>query len=93
MIQKEFVITSEIGLHARPATKLVQEASRYSSEVELEYENKKVNVKSIMGVMSLGIPPGGKFNLIIEGNDEIEAYQGIETLLKNEGIAEPVNGE
>lgn len=89
MIKKQFVITSEVGLHARPATLLVQEASRYSSEVELAYDNKKVNVKSIMGVMSLGIPQGGKFDLIIEGNDEIEAFQGIEALLKKESIAEP----
>lgn len=88
MIKKEFVITSEVGLHARPATLLVQEASRYSSEVELEYQNKKVNVKSIMGVMSLGIPQGGKFDLIITGNDEVEAFQGIEALLHKEAIAE-----
>lgn len=91
MIQKQFLITSEVGLHARPATLLVQEASRYSSEVELEYDSKKVNVKSIMGVMSLGIPQGGKFNLIIEGNDEVEAFQGIEALLQKEEIAEPAD--
>lgn len=88
MIQKQFVITSEVGLHARPATLLVQEASRFSSEVELEYDSKKVNVKSIMGVMSLGIPQGGEFDLIIEGNDEIEAFQAIEALLMKEEIAE-----
>lgn len=93
MIQKQFIITSEVGLHARPATLLVQEASRYSSEVELAYDNKKVNVKSIMGVMSLGIPQGGVFDLIIEGNDEIEAYQGLEALLKKENIAKPSGNE
>ena len=88
MVQKEFIITSEVGLHARPATLLVQEASRYSSEVELQYDSKKVNVKSIMGVMSLGIPQGGKFYLIVKGNDETEAFQGIESLLIKEAIAE-----
>lgn len=87
MITKQFTITSEVGLHARPATLLVQEASRYSSEVELEYKGKKVNVKSIMGVMSLGIPQNGEFSLIIDGADEEEAISKIERLLSNEEIA------
>lgn len=93
MIQKQFVITSEVGLHARPATLLVQEASRYASEVELEYNNKRVNVKSIMGVMSLGIPQGGEFDLIIDGSDEDEAFQNIEALLQKEAIAEQTDNE
>lgn len=93
MIKKTFVITSEVGLHARPATLLVQEASRYSSEVELKYDEKTVNVKSIMGVMSLGIPQGGNFELLINGNDEEEAFTNLEALLKKEGIAEQVEDD
>lgn len=87
MITKQFTIISEVGLHARPATLLVQEASRYSSEVELEYKGKKVNVKSIMGVMSLGIPQNGEFTLLIDGADEDEAMSQIEELLSKEDIA------
>lgn len=87
MISKEFTVTGETGLHARPATQLVQVASRFSSDVELEYQNKKVNVKSIMGVMSLGIAQGGKFTIIIDGHDEEEAMKNIEELFTKEGIA------
>lgn len=88
MITKQFTITADVGLHARPATKLVQKASRYSSQIELEYNNKKVNVKSIMGVMSLGIAQGATFTLIIDGHDEKEAMEGIEALFTDERIAE-----
>lgn len=88
MIKKEFTVTGETGLHARPATQLVQAASRFSSDVELEYENKTVNVKSIMGVMSLGIAQGASFTIIIDGHDEEEAMQSVEGLLKKEGIAD-----
>lgn len=87
MISKQFTIIAEVGLHARPATLLVQEASRYSSEIELEFNQKKVNVKSIMGVMSLGIANGATFTMIIDGPDEEEAMQGIEELFNKEGIA------
>lgn len=87
MVQKQFTITSDIGLHARPATLLVKEASRYRSEVELKYMNKQVNLKSIMGVMSLGIPKGEQITIIITGNDEEEAMSGIEAFLEQESIA------
>lgn len=87
MTTKEFEITSEVGLHARPATLLVQEASRYSSDIELEHNDKKVNVKSIMGVMSLGLSKGSTFNMVISGPDEEEAMAGIEALFAKESIA------
>lgn len=87
MTTKEFEITSEVGLHARPATLLVQEASRYASEVELEHNDKKVNVKSIMGVMSLGLSKGSAFKMITSGHDEEEAMAGIEALFTKEDIA------
>lgn len=87
MIKKEFTVMKESGLHARPATKLVQEASRYSSSVELQYGQKTVNVKSIMGVMSLGMGQGAEFTIIIDGPDEEEAMEGIEEFLRKERIA------
>jgi len=88
MIKKEFTVISETGLHARPVTLLVQEASRFSCDVELEYNDKKVNVKSIMGVMSLGIPQNAMFTVITDGPDEEEAIQHIENFFEKEGIAE-----
>lgn len=93
MVIKQFTIISDIGLHARPATLLVQEASRYASDVELTYTNKKVNLKSIMGVMSLGISKDEQFTIQIDGNDEAAALEGIENLLIKEGIANAINAE
>lgn len=88
MTTKQFTITSDVGLHARPATILVQEAGKYNSEIELVYNDKKVNVKSIMGVMALGLTKGESFEIQIDGGDATEAMAGIEALFAKEGIAE-----
>ena len=87
MQQRTFDIVDETGIHARPATILVQTATRFESDIELEYNNKKVNLKSIMGVMSLGIAQNATFTITTEGNDEEEAMQGMEDLFNREGIA------
>lgn len=88
MISKQFKVITETGIHARPATLLVQEASKHSSDIQLEYNEKQVNVKSIMGVMSLGIGLNAEFTITTDGNDEAEAMEGIEGLFTQEGIAE-----
>ncbi|MFT4414060.1 phosphocarrier protein HPr [Fredinandcohnia humi] len=88
MAEKTFTITSDSGLHARPATKLVNKASQYSSEVSLTFNGKTVNLKSIMGVMSLGVPKGSQIVISSEGNDAEEAIQGLESVLKEEGLGE-----
>ncbi|WP_050181599.1 phosphocarrier protein HPr [Domibacillus robiginosus] len=87
MSKKTFTVTADTGIHARPATLLVQTASKYSSDINLEFNNKKVNLKSIMGVMSLGIGKGAQIAISAEGNDEEAALQALETLLQNEGLA------
>ncbi|MCJ8006074.1 phosphocarrier protein HPr [Lederbergia wuyishanensis] len=87
-MEKQFTVTSDTGIHARPATMLVQTASRFSSDVQLEYKDKKVNLKSIMGVMSLGIGKGANITISTDGNDEEEAMAGIEELFQKEGLAE-----
>jgi phosphocarrier protein HPr len=87
MSKKTFTVTADTGIHARPATLLVQAASKYSSDINLEFNNKKVNLKSIMGVMSLGIGKGAQIAISAEGSDEEAALQAIETLLQNEGLA------
>jgi len=88
MIEKQFTVTSDTGIHARPPTMLVQTASRFSSDVQLECKDKKVNLKSIMGVMSLGIGKGANITISTDGNDEEEAMAGIEELFQKEGLAE-----
>ncbi|APH05517.1 phosphocarrier protein HPr [Bacillus weihaiensis] len=88
MAEKTFTVTAETGIHARPATVLVQTASKYDADVNLEYNGKTVNLKSIMGVMSLGIPQGSQIKIIAAGADADEAIKGIEDTLKNEGLGE-----
>ncbi|CEH30873.1 phosphocarrier protein HPr [Aneurinibacillus migulanus] len=86
MTEKTFEIINESGLHARPATSLVQAASGFTSTIEIEYNNKKVNLKSIMGVMSLAVAKGGTVRITVEGEDEAEAIAAIESVMKNEGL-------
>ncbi|NMD71894.1 phosphocarrier protein HPr [Bacillus sp. DNRA2] len=88
MVEKQYKVIAETGIHARPATLLVQTASRFSSDIQLEYKEKKVNLKSIMGVMSLGIGQGAEFKIIVDGSDEHEALQGLEETLTKEGLAQ-----
>jgi phosphocarrier protein len=88
MAEKTFTVTAETGIHARPSTVLVQTASRFDADVNLEYNGKSVNLKSIMGVMSLGIPQGSQIKIIASGSDADEAVAGIEDTLKNEGLGE-----
>ncbi len=88
MQQRTFDIVDETGIHARPATILVQTATRFESDVELEYNNKKVNLKSIMGVMSLGVGKGAEVTIYTDGEDEAEALEKITEALKQEGLTE-----
>ncbi|WP_462409081.1 phosphocarrier protein HPr [Neobacillus sp. Marseille-QA0830] len=88
MAEKQFHVVADTGIHARPATLLVQTASRYNSEITLEYKGKTVNLKSIMGVMSLGIGKGADIKINAEGNDADDALNSLAELLKKEGLAE-----
>lgn len=81
MINKEITIRLENGLEARPVAMLVQVASQFESSIYLETGGKKVNAKSIMGMMSLGLDTGEKINAIIDGSDEVAAMEGIEKFL------------
>ncbi|MFJ7728865.1 phosphocarrier protein HPr [Neobacillus sp. NPDC097160] len=88
MAEKQFKVIAETGIHARPATLLVQTASRFDSEINLEYKGKTVNLKSIMGVMSLGVGQGADIKISAEGNDAGDALNALEETLKKEGLAE-----
>ncbi|MFO8069072.1 MAG: phosphocarrier protein HPr [Alkalibacterium sp.] len=88
MEKREYTIIAETGIHARPATLLVQQASKFNSDITLEYKGKSVNLKSIMGVMSLGVGKGAEVSITADGADEKEAIEGIEGTIKNEGMAE-----
>lgn len=87
MASKEFHIVAETGIHARPATLLVQTASKFTSEITLEYKGKSVNLKSIMGVMSLGVGQGSDVTITAEGTDEAEAIAAIAETMQKEGLS------
>ena len=87
MASKDFHIVAETGIHARPATLLVQAASKFTSDINLEYKGKSVNLKSIMGVMSLGVGQGSDVTITIEGTDEAEAMVAIAETMKKEGLS------
>ncbi len=77
MVKKLFKITNESGLHARPATILVNVAVNYKSDIRLNALKKTIDFKSIMGVMSLGVYSGTTIEIIVDGEDEVEAINAI----------------
>ena len=87
MTEKQFTITDEAGMHARPASALVGAISKFKSDIQLEFNGKKVNLKSILGVMSLGISSGSVVTISADGEDEAEAMAKIEEAMKAEGIS------
>ncbi|MFC5466599.1 HPr family phosphocarrier protein [Lederbergia graminis] len=84
MVEKSIEVKLKAGLQARAASIFVQEASRYSSEIFLERDGRKVNAKSIMGLMSLAIGPDTEINLSADGEDEEEAIAALSKLIENE---------
>lgn len=86
MSQKTFTIKSKEGLHARPASALVKVAAGFSSEIFLQYGEKNVNLKSILGVMSLGVPAGGEITITATGSDEEVALQQLDAILTEQGL-------
>ena len=84
MIKKPVTVKLRDGLDARPSALLVQEASQYASRVYIEVADKKVNAKSIMGMMSLSMGEGEEFTVVAEGEDEAEAVAGVERFLSEQ---------
>ena len=77
MITRNVKIINKVGLHARPATFFIQKANSYKSSIWIESETKRVNAKSLLGVLSLGIKQGMSITLTADGPDENEALSGI----------------
>jgi len=82
MITKKMTIDIPTGLEARPVALFVQVASQYDSSIYVEYENKKVNAKSIMGMMTLGLNTGEEIVVTANGADEETAIESIEKYLR-----------
>ncbi len=85
MLEKQVKVKLKTGLQARPAALFVQEANRFSSDIFLEKDGKKVNAKSIMGLMSLAISSGSEVGLIANGSDEAEAIEALVAYISHGG--------
>lgn len=83
MITKNIEIINKLGLHARAAAKFVTIASKYESTIEVQCKSNKINGKSIMGVMMLAASKGTEIELLISGQDEIEACEALTTIINN----------
>jgi len=77
MISREVLISNSIGLHARPATFFIQKANSYKCSIWVEKEERRVNAKSLLGVLSLGIVKGMTITVMADGPDENEAVDGL----------------
>ncbi|MBO4308496.1 MAG: HPr family phosphocarrier protein [Clostridia bacterium] len=87
MISRDVVITNTSGLHARPATFFIQKANSYPCSIWIEKDDRKVNAKSLLGVLSLGIAKGMTITLTADGRGEEDALDGLEELI-NSGFSD-----
>lgn len=83
MYIKEAVVNNQVGLHARPATFFIQKANEFKSSIWVERDERRVNAKSLLGVLSLGIVKGTAVNLISDGADEKEAVEALVELISS----------
>lgn len=81
MVSRDVTIKNNVGLHARPATFFIQKANSYRSSIWVEREDRRINAKSLLGVLSLGIVKGMTITIIADGQDEEEAVEGLAALI------------
>jgi len=83
LVTKEVKVSNPKGLHARPATLLVRKAASFKSDIGIEFMGKKANIKSLIGILSLGVGQNSVVNVIVNGVDEKLALEGIITLINS----------
>lgn len=88
MIQKNYKVTANEGLHARPSSLLVAAVTPFTADVKLIYKDKEVNLKSIMGVMALGIAVGADITITADGADEVALMAKVDEVIKAQGIGQ-----
>jgi len=84
MVNKAVVINNQVGLHARPATFFIQRANEFKCNIWIEKDERRVNAKSLLGVLSLGIVKGTEINIIADGEDENEAIRVLSDLINSD---------
>lgn len=83
MITSKVAVQNSVGLHARPATFFIQRANEFKSSIWIEKDERRVNAKSLLGVLSLGIVKGTVISIIADGNDEDEAVKTLVELVES----------
>ena len=83
MCMKDVEVKNQVGLHARPATFFIQKANEYKSSIWVEKEERRVNAKSLLSILSLGIVGGAKIRIIADGSDEQLAVDGLVKLVES----------
>lgn len=86
MVSFKAKITDPVGLHARPASILSKEAAKFTSDIKIKNGEKEGNLKSVMNVMALAIKTGTEVEIIANGNDEKDAIEGLEKVMKDNNI-------
>ncbi|MBQ7669899.1 MAG: HPr family phosphocarrier protein [Clostridia bacterium] len=84
MVTRDVTIKNSVGLHARPATFFIQKSNSFKSSIWVEREDRRVNAKSLLGVLSLGIVKGMEITLVADGPDEEAAIDALAELIDNE---------
>lgn len=84
MYTKKVTVMNQVGLHARPATFLIQKANEFKSSVWIEKDERKVNAKSLLGVLSLGVAKGATISIIADGTDEVKAVDTLCALIESD---------
>jgi phosphocarrier protein len=83
MVTKEVTVNNQVGLHARPATFFIQKANEFKSSIWVEKEERKINAKSLLGVLSLGVIQGTTISIMADGADEEEAIAALTELISS----------
>ncbi len=84
MYSKEVTVTNSVGLHARPATFFIQKSNEFKSSIWVEKSDRRINAKSLLGILSLGIIKGTQIKVIADGVDEEAAVSSLINLIENE---------
>ena len=84
MYEKKATITKQVGLHARPATFLIQKANGFKSSIWIEKDERRVNAKSLLGVLSLGVAKDATINILADGSDEVAAVDALCDLISSD---------
>lgn len=83
---KKYIVKDEVGLHARPASILVQEAAKFPNDIFIIYKDKQVTLKSVIGVMSLGVPHEAEFGILVEGYNPENVFEALENVLNEHSV-------